>query len=109
MSKRALASEPEVSGDYPGKRLGVLGLIFALTVAVVGIVVSLVAVIRSARAGHRNIPALAGLVIGVLGTVVFFLAFWFIVQFFSGDIGPCAELGPGTHDEGLVTYECGEG
>lgn len=95
------------SEDFPGRRLGVIGLIFAMTVSVVGIVVSIVALITSMRAKRRNPAAVAGIVLGALGTVAFVFAFWFIVQFFAGNIGPCAELGPGTHSDGLATYECG--
>lgn len=96
-----------IDDDFPGRRLGVVGLVLALTVSVVGIVVSVVALITSARARRRNVPAVAGVIFGALGTLVFLAALWFIVQFFAGNIGPCAELGPGTHTDGLATYECG--
>lgn len=93
--------------DFPGRRLGIAGLVLALTVSVVGTVVSVVALIMSARAKRRNAPAVAGIVFGVLGTLAFLATLWFIVQFFAGNIGPCAELGPGTHTDGLATYDCG--
>ncbi len=94
--------------DFPGRRLGIVGLVLSLTVSVVGVFVSAAALLQSARAKERNVPAVAGLVFGLLGTVAFVLALWFIVQFFAGNIGPCAELGPGTHKDGLATYECGQ-
>ncbi len=93
--------------DYPGRRLAVVGLLLSLTVSVVGIAVSIVALVTSARAGFRNKTAIAGIVLGFMGLIAFAAALWFIVQFFAGNVGPCAELGPGTHEDGLVTYECG--
>lgn len=96
-----------IDDDFPGRRLGVVGLVLALTLSGVGIMVSVVALITSARAKRRNVPALAGIVLGTVGSLAFLAALWFIVQLLAGNIGPCAELGPGTHTDGLATYECG--
>jgi hypothetical protein len=68
--------------DYPGKRLGVIGLILACVVGVVGLLVSVVALVLSLRARHRNPPAVAGIVIGVLATSAFIGGMWYFLELF---------------------------
>ena len=89
-------------------KLGVLGLVLSLFAGPVGVVVSVVALVKSKRRGTNVPAAIAGVALGLFTTLVFGLALWLIVQFFAGTIGPCAELGPGTHETGLATYQCGE-
>jgi len=97
----------EQSQNYPGKRLGMVGLVLALTVSVAGLVVSVIALLISARHKHANSTAVAGIIFGVIGSAVFGFALFFLIQFFSTVTDPCIELGPGTHQDGLITYECG--
>lgn len=96
----------EQTSGFPGKRLAVVGLVLALTMSVAGLVVSVIALIMSARHNHSNSTAVAGIVIGVIGSAVFGFALFFLIQFFSTIPDPCIELGPGTHQNGLITYEC---
>jgi len=60
--------------DFPGKTLGIVGLILAVVVNLAGIIVSAIALSTSRRAGFRNTPALAGVITGsvllVIGIVV---------------------------------------
>ena len=69
-------------GNYPGKSLGLLGLILACVLGVVGLLVSLVALVLSLRAHHRNPPAVAGIVIGVLATSAFVAGMWYFLRLF---------------------------
>ena len=100
--------EPATDTHDSGSKLGALGLVLSLFAGPVGTVVSAVALVKSKRRGIVDPAATAGVSLGIITTLVFLVALWFIVQFFAGTIGPCAELGPGTHETGLVTYECGE-
>lgn len=68
--------------DYPGRMLGVVGLILACVLGAVGIVVSVVALVLSLRARHRNSPAVAGIVIGVLTTSAFVVGTWYFLELF---------------------------
>jgi hypothetical protein len=50
--------------DFPGKTLGIVGLIVAVFANVVGLVISAIALSQSKRAGRKNSPALAGIIVG---------------------------------------------
>ncbi len=69
MSQSSLTTAP-AGTDYPGKTLGIVGLILAILVSLVGFVVSLVALNQSKKAGYKNTPALAGVVVGAILLVV---------------------------------------
>lgn len=92
--------------DYPGKKLGVLGLILSCVLGVVGLIVSSIALVVSLGSRHRNTPALAGVIIGLLTTIALALGILYFYNFWEGNVGPCAELGPGLHRDGLFTYSC---
>lgn len=93
--------------DFPGRNLGVAGLVLAMVLGVVGVLVSVVALVQSSRVGRRNSAAIAGIVLGVLTSVVFGLVLSFVLQSFAGNVGPCAGRQPGTYEGGGVTFECG--
>lgn len=93
--------------DFPGRKLGVAGLILAMVLGIVGVVVSVIALIQSSRVRRRNPAAIAGIVLGVLTTVVFGLVLSFVLQSFAGNVGPCAGREPGIYEGGGVTFECG--
>lgn len=63
----------------------------ACFVNIVGIVVSLVAVVRSRRAGDRNPAGVAGIVIGGVSILATALAFILLAQVAGGSIGLCAD------------------
>jgi len=89
------------------RRAAVVGLVLALVVPPAGAVLSSVVLIRARRTGRKEPAALAGIIIGTIGTLVFIAATLYVLQVLGGQIGACAELGPGTHQQGLFTYECG--
>ncbi len=97
-----------VSGptSYPGKTLGIIGVVLAVPVSLIGLVISIVALAQSKRAGYQNVPAIVGIIISagllLVGTAVVIL----LVVVFGNIIGQCAELGPGTHYVDGVTYRC---
>jgi hypothetical protein len=63
-----------VGVDYPGKSLGIVGLVLSFFFTVVGSVVSFIAWRQSRAAGYRNVPALAGITVGVV-----VLSFWVVL------------------------------
>jgi hypothetical protein len=95
---------PAAIADFPGRKLGVVGLLLSMTIGVVGLIVSAVALVVSRRDGRRNAPALAGIVIGIAWSVAFAAAIWFFSQYIAGNIGPCAELEPSA--ETTKGYAC---
>ena len=95
------------TGDDPGKTLGIVGLILSFFTAIIGLIVSAVALNKSKKAGFKNTPALVGIIIGALGTIGAIIAIIFAVTVVGAVASKCAELGPGVHTEGGVTYRCG--
>lgn len=89
------------------RQLAILGLVLSLTISVAGLVVSIIALIRARRGGRWDPAAIAGIIVGVIGIGVFFLALWYVLQLLEGQVGPCQGLEPGTYGEGTFTYECG--
>lgn len=56
--------------SYPGRTLGIVGLILAFVVSLAGIVVNAVALHESKLAGYRNSYALAGLIVSIVFTAL---------------------------------------
>ena len=65
ISSTSLAS-PTPGVDYPGRTLGIVGLVLAILFSIVGMIVSIIAYRQSKDAGIRNIPAQAGIVLGAI-------------------------------------------
>ena len=91
-----------------GKTLGVVGLILSFFSGPIGLIVSAVARSQSKKAGVKNGPATAGIIIGLLSTIVIVIAIIAGVAGIAALAGQCAEYGPGVHtlDNG-TTLTCG--
>jgi hypothetical protein len=50
--------------DFPGKTLGIVGLIVAIFANLIGLIISAIALSQSKKAGYKNTPALIGVIIG---------------------------------------------
>ena len=72
--------------DYPGKTLGIVGLVLAIVAPVVGIIVSAIAMSQSKKAGYPNKLAKIGLIVGIVLTVLIVILYItvFAVAFNSG-------------------------
>jgi len=55
---------------YPGKTLGIVGLIVAFFASVVGIIISAIALKQSKDAGYKNTPAKVGVILGSIFAVL---------------------------------------
>ncbi|MBN9605516.1 MAG: hypothetical protein J0G30_02775 [Actinomycetales bacterium] len=66
--------------DYPGKTLGIVGLILVFFTNVIGLIVSAIALKQSKDAGFQNTPAKVGVILGIIFTAlgVLFLILWFV-------------------------------
>ena len=112
MSTSAPAPVQTTSPDtYPGKGLGIAGLILAILIPLVGLILSIIAKSQSKKAGYKNGPATAGIwisiVLMVLGAIVIGLVTWFSIPAASGIMEVCNELGEGVWEVDGVTYTCG--
>ena len=74
------------AGDFPGKTLGIVGLVLAIVAPIVGIIVSAIALNQSKKAGYPNKLAKIGLIVGIVLTVLYVVLYItvFAVAFSSG-------------------------
>jgi hypothetical protein len=84
-------------GEDPARILGIAGLILSIVLATVGLVVSIIAVQKSKQAGFKNLPARAGVVVGILTTGLVVIGIILGATGFNL-AGACAGLPPGIHD-----------
>lgn len=56
--------------DYPGKTLGIVGLVLAIVAPLIGLIISIVARKQSREAGVDNGLAKAGVIVGAILTVL---------------------------------------
>ena len=100
-------SMPETNnGDYPGKTLGVVGIILAIIMPIVGLIISIIAHKQSKKAGHTNAIAKAGIIVGSILTALGIIASIIMIIVLVPVFQKCNELGPGVHQQGNVTYTC---
>jgi hypothetical protein len=68
---------PQPAAAYPGKTLGIVGLILAIIPCTwfAGLIVSIIAFVQSRNAGVKNTLALAGIVIGGVYVVLTIIAY----------------------------------
>lgn len=68
-----MTQQPTPGTDYPGKTLGIVGLVVAIFFNLIGLIISAIAYSQSKKAGVKNTPALIGIIVGavllVLGIV----------------------------------------
>ena len=96
----------------PGKTLGIVALIVAFFANIIGLILGIVALVQSRRAGHKNTPAVWAIIVGSVLFVLSIIIGIIIVSVFAAGaaelLRQCADLGPGTWtlDNG-VTITCG--
>lgn len=94
-----------------GFLVGLLALIFAFAIPIVGAIMGGIAVAQARAGGYRNPLGMAGLVLGIVFTVLIIVAVVVAIvlgfNLFAGILDTCRELGPGTHQQDGVTYTCG--
>ena len=62
-------------GDYPGKTLGIVGLVLAFVFALAGLIVSIIAGNQSKAAGYKNTPAKVGVILSIVFLVLGIIGF----------------------------------
>ncbi|WP_291039905.1 hypothetical protein [Herbiconiux sp.] len=68
-NKDTLTTAP-AGTDFPGKTLGIVGLVVAIIANLIGLIISAIALSQSKKAGYKNTPALAGVIVGAILTVL---------------------------------------
>jgi heme/copper-type cytochrome/quinol oxidase subunit 1 len=101
-------SSTPTTGVNPGKKLGVIGLILAFPFQLIGLIVSIVALRKSTKAGFKNPAAIWGIVVGLVGTITLAIIIAVAVAAVSASASFCAENGAGVFENNGVTITCGE-
>ena len=105
-------SSPELGtspiGENPGKKLGLIGLILAFPFNVIGLIVSIVALRKSKKAGFKNPLAVWGTLVGLIGTIGIAILIIVSVGTLAATASFCAENGAGVFENNGITITCGE-
>ncbi|QHC65662.1 hypothetical protein Q0F99_11490 [Rathayibacter oskolensis] len=62
------------SAPIPGRTLGIIAVVVAVFFNVIGLILGIVALVQSRRAGYRNGPAVAAIIVGAIFTVAAIIA-----------------------------------
>jgi len=101
------AAAPLAPATYPGKTLGIVGLVLAILAPIVGLIISIIARSQSKAAGFKNTPAKAGIIVGIILTVLYIVIIVASVALTAAAFNSaCAELGSGTFESGTTTITC---
>ncbi|GAA1114130.1 DUF4190 domain-containing protein [Arthrobacter flavus] len=97
--------------ENPGKTLGIVGFILSLVplLNVVGLIISIVAMVKSRKARMGNGFALAGIIIGalaVIATIVIIIGIVVAWPYAMEVLEYCEQVGPGTQTFQGQTIEC---
>ena len=98
---------PQPGATPPGRVLSIVGLVLAFLVAPVGLIISIVALVKLNKAGQPKGLAIAGIIVGALITIFEIILLIVIFTVFASLFGMCAELGAGVWEVNGVTYTCG--
>jgi heme/copper-type cytochrome/quinol oxidase subunit 2 len=92
--------------EDPGKTLGIVGLVLSFFTAIIGLIISIVALRKSKKAGFKNTPALIGIIVGILSTIVAIIIAAVSIIAVTAVLSQCAQLGPGQHEVNGTTITC---
>lgn len=82
----APADQPAPAASQPGKVLGIVGLILAFIIPPVGLILGIVALVQSKKAGAKNGIALTAIILGAIFTIAWIL-FWIIIGITAAAVG----------------------
>lgn len=107
MSATPYPTNPAVSAAVdPGRTLGIVGLVLSIVTSLPGLIVSIIALRKSKKAGFNNVMAKVGIVIGAVFTVLWLSLSTVGVLGIVHLAHECSDLGPGVHQVGGTTYTC---
>ncbi|MEA9985050.1 MULTISPECIES: DUF4190 domain-containing protein [Subtercola] len=91
-----------------GRTIGIVGfaLSFFVLLNLAGLVLSIIALVKSRRDGFRNGFALAGIIIAGIGVTITLLIAAIAVPTLVNAGETCGRLGNGVHQVGNATYTC---
>ncbi len=104
----ALPPVPLAPAENPGRTLGIVGFVLSFVgfVDIAGLVISIIALVQSKRAGRKNGFALAGIIISIAGILFCGGIIALIAPPLIHAGQTCVRLGDGVHVIGNSTYTC---
>ncbi|HEU4808498.1 MAG TPA: DUF4190 domain-containing protein [Homoserinimonas sp.] len=113
MTEATSATAPAVEAVNPGKTLGIVGLVmsFFFVLNIIGLILSIVGLNKSKKAGFKNGPALAGLIISIVTIVVGVIILIAVIALGAAGLNAIAEACAGYASgeilsDGVTTITC---
>ncbi|WP_150952511.1 DUF4190 domain-containing protein [Microbacterium testaceum] len=100
------AVPPATTTSIPGRTLGIIALVVAFPANLIGLILGIVALVKSRKAGVRNGPAVAAIIVGAVFLILSIVVMVVVVGGATAALGQCAELGPGTYEIAGQTITC---
>lgn len=91
-----------------GNGLSIVGFILSFIIAPVGLIISIISIVKAKKAGTKSGLSLAGIIIGSIGTVIGAILICLMLLISTRIAEKCVGLGSGSHVIGGVTYKCGD-
>jgi len=99
---------PAAPAASDGKTLGIIALVAAFFISLLGIILGFIARGQSKRAGVKNTPATVAIVLGFIFLIISVIIIAVSVAGLGALASQCAEYGPGVHQlPNGVTLTCG--
>ncbi|WP_409048186.1 DUF4190 domain-containing protein [Microbacterium sp. HA-8] len=104
-------SSPAPGAPVPGKTLGIVAFILSFFVQLVALILGIIALVQSRKAGAKNGWALAAIIISVILMIIGIIVGIALIGLAIGAAEEyarlCSEYGPGTHEVSSgVTITC---
>ena len=104
------------SPTVPGRTMGIIAFILSFFVQVIALILGIVALVQSRKAGHKNGFAIAAIIISsvliVLGIIFAIVFFAFVLPGLVATtqqiLEQCTLLGPGVHEINDLPVDCTE-
>lgn len=95
------------AAPVPGKTLGIVALIVAFFFQLIGLILGIVALVQSRKAGVKNTPAVWAIIVSVVLMVIGLIIAIIVFTSLGAALNVCGDLGPGVHEVNGVTITCG--
>ena len=98
-----MSTNSTTTASHAGRGLGITALILAILLNIVGLILGIIALLISRRAGARNGWAIAAIIVGAITFVLLGAA---TLVGLSAINSQCGDLGPGVHQWNGLTLTC---
>ena len=90
----------------PGKTLGIAALVLSFFFQLIGLILGIIALSQSRKAGAKNTPALVAIILSIVFGIIWILVIGGLIAGGMALLAECADLGPGVHEINGATYTC---